>query len=282
MVRPCLKASMDFDVVRLGRSRAADGRGYSRLPSLIAGLVIAWLLGSRSPASGSCSAWCSGVQHAVDGRIRREPQELGSKGPKAARRPLAIAHPRTPRRSHDRVLVVMLIFVTPMGLGCARRPGALPDRLLVEHDLGRLSRNDAADELRTSSRAVATSRMTVLLASGNININNHVSGQHLRPVGRARHRVGDPHRRGDRDRTGILRRPQGDFGVPGKLQLFFETVVDQVDQLVESTVGPRASASSRSLSPSSCSSSRLTGSRSYRVLPEAVSSTCRLRPATST
>ena len=27
-------------------------------------------------------------------------------------------------------------------------------------------------------------------------------------------------------------------GVPGKAQLFFETVVDQVDQLVESTVGP--------------------------------------------
>ena len=26
--------------------------------------------------------------------------------------------------------------------------------------------------------------------------------------------------------------------MPGKLQLFFETMVDQVDQLVESTVGP--------------------------------------------
>jgi len=37
---------------------------------------------------------------------------------------------------------------------------------------------------------------------------------------------------------GILTARRSTAGVPGKLQLFFETVVDQVNQLVESTVGP--------------------------------------------
>lgn len=37
---------------------------------------------------------------------------------------------------------------------------------------------------------------------------------------------------------GLLTARKATSGVPGKLQLFFETVVDQVNQLVESTVGP--------------------------------------------
>ncbi|HUO47343.1 MAG TPA: F0F1 ATP synthase subunit A [Acidimicrobiales bacterium] len=37
---------------------------------------------------------------------------------------------------------------------------------------------------------------------------------------------------------GLLTARKATSGVPGKLQLFFETVVDQVSQLVESTVGP--------------------------------------------
>jgi F-type H+-transporting ATPase subunit a len=37
---------------------------------------------------------------------------------------------------------------------------------------------------------------------------------------------------------GLLTARRATSGVPGKLQLFFETAVDQVNQLVESTVGP--------------------------------------------
>ena len=37
---------------------------------------------------------------------------------------------------------------------------------------------------------------------------------------------------------GLIMARRATSGVPGKLQLFFETVVDQVNQLVESTVGP--------------------------------------------
>lgn len=37
---------------------------------------------------------------------------------------------------------------------------------------------------------------------------------------------------------GLIAARRARSGVPGKLQLFFETVVDQVSQLVESTVGP--------------------------------------------
>jgi F-type H+-transporting ATPase subunit a len=37
---------------------------------------------------------------------------------------------------------------------------------------------------------------------------------------------------------GLLAARRATSGVPGKLQLFFETTVDQVNQLVESTVGP--------------------------------------------
>jgi len=37
---------------------------------------------------------------------------------------------------------------------------------------------------------------------------------------------------------GLLAARRATSGVPGKMQLFFETVVDQVNQLVESTVGP--------------------------------------------
>ena len=77
-----------------------------------------------------------------------------------------------------------------------------------------------------------------LLASGNINISNHVTrkvfGLSLEldvvwstliagviVIG-----------------LGLLTARRATSGVPGRLQLFFETTVDQVNQLVESTVGP--------------------------------------------
>ncbi len=77
-----------------------------------------------------------------------------------------------------------------------------------------------------------------LLASGNINISNHVTRKvfglsieldvvwssliaGLIVIG-----------------LGLLTARRATSGVPGKLQLFFETTVDQVNQLVESTVGP--------------------------------------------
>jgi F-type H+-transporting ATPase subunit a len=77
-----------------------------------------------------------------------------------------------------------------------------------------------------------------LLASGNINISNHVTRKvfglsieldivwstliaGVIVIG-----------------LGLLTARRATAGVPGKLQLFFETTVDQVNQLVESTVGP--------------------------------------------
>jgi len=80
---------------------------------------------------------------------------------------------------------------------------------------------------------------TVILASGNINIDNHVSrtifGLSVEldivwaTLIAGAIMVG----------LGLLAARRATAGVPGKLQLFFETVVDQVDQLVESTVGPQ-------------------------------------------
>lgn len=78
----------------------------------------------------------------------------------------------------------------------------------------------------------------VLLASGNININNHVSrtvfGLSVELdivwstlIAGAIIVI-----------LGLITARKATSGVPGKLQLFFETVVDQVNQLVESTVGP--------------------------------------------
>ena len=79
---------------------------------------------------------------------------------------------------------------------------------------------------------------TRLLATGNIEIGNHVS----RKVGGLNFEL---------DIIwstviagvvvvvlGLVMARRASSGVPGKLQLFFETVVDQVNQLVESTVGP--------------------------------------------
>lgn len=77
-----------------------------------------------------------------------------------------------------------------------------------------------------------------LLASGNINISNHVTRKvfglsiELDVVWASLIAgvivIG----------LGLLTARRATSGVPGKLQLFFETTVDQVNQLVESTVGP--------------------------------------------
>jgi F-type H+-transporting ATPase subunit a len=77
-----------------------------------------------------------------------------------------------------------------------------------------------------------------LLASGNINISNHVTRKlfglsiELDVVWSTLIAgfivIG----------LGLLAARRATSGVPGKLQLFFETTVDQVNQLVESTVGP--------------------------------------------
>jgi F-type H+-transporting ATPase subunit a len=77
-----------------------------------------------------------------------------------------------------------------------------------------------------------------LLASGNINISNHVTrkvfglSMELDVVWSTLIAgaivIG----------LGLLTARRATSGVPGKLQLFFETTVDQVNQLVESTVGP--------------------------------------------
>jgi len=77
-----------------------------------------------------------------------------------------------------------------------------------------------------------------LLASGNINISNHVNRKvfglsiELDVVWSTLIAgvivIG----------FGLLAARQATSGVPGRLQLFFETTVDQVNQLVDSTVGP--------------------------------------------
>jgi F-type H+-transporting ATPase subunit a len=79
-----------------------------------------------------------------------------------------------------------------------------------------------------------------LLATGNIEIGNHVSREFLglnfeleiiwSTVIAGLIVIG----------LGLAMARRATSGVPGKLQLFFETVVDQVNQLVESTVGPNA------------------------------------------
>jgi F-type H+-transporting ATPase subunit a len=78
----------------------------------------------------------------------------------------------------------------------------------------------------------------VLLASGNININNHVS-RTLFGLSIELDIVWSTLIAGAIIVIlGLLTARKASSGVPGKLQLFFETVVDQVNQLVESTVGP--------------------------------------------
>jgi F-type H+-transporting ATPase subunit a len=77
-----------------------------------------------------------------------------------------------------------------------------------------------------------------LFASGNINISNHVTRKIFglsieldvvwSTVIAGIIVIG----------LGLLAARRATSGVPGKLQLFFETTVDQVNQLVESTVGP--------------------------------------------
>ena len=78
----------------------------------------------------------------------------------------------------------------------------------------------------------------VLLASGNININNHVS-RTLFGLSIELDIVWSTLIAGAIIVIlGLLTARKASSGVPGKLQLFFETVVDQVNQLVESTGGP--------------------------------------------
>ena len=94
--------------------------------------------------------------------------------------------------------------------------------------------------LITSPMSAAHPFGTVLMASGDININNHVNG-HLGGLsvewdivwstliaGAIIIAVGLVAARG------ASKNPRK----PGKIQLFYETVIDQVNQLVESTVGP--------------------------------------------
>jgi F-type H+-transporting ATPase subunit a len=85
----------------------------------------------------------------------------------------------------------------------------------------------------------ASSHMaSVLLASGNININNHVS-RTLFGLSIELDIVWSTLIAGAIIVIlGLITARKATAGVPGKLQLFFETVVDQVNQLVESTVGP--------------------------------------------
>jgi F-type H+-transporting ATPase subunit a len=77
-----------------------------------------------------------------------------------------------------------------------------------------------------------------LLASGNINISNHVTrkvfGLSLELDVVWSTLIAGAIVIG----LGLLTARRATPGVPGKLQLFFETTVDQVNQLVESTVGP--------------------------------------------
>lgn len=86
--------------------------------------------------------------------------------------------------------------------------------------------------------AASSHTANVLLASGNININNHVS-RTLFGLSIELDIVWSTLIAGAIIVIlGLLTARKASSGVPGKLQLFFETVVDQVNQLVESTVGP--------------------------------------------
>ena len=77
-----------------------------------------------------------------------------------------------------------------------------------------------------------------LLASGNINISNHVTRK-VFGLSIELDVVWSTLIAGVIVITlGLLAARRATSGVPGKLQLFFETTVDQVNQLVESTVGP--------------------------------------------
>jgi F-type H+-transporting ATPase subunit a len=78
----------------------------------------------------------------------------------------------------------------------------------------------------------------VLLASGNINIDNHVSGK-LFGLSVEWDIVWSTLIAGAIVVIlGFAAARRATSKVPGKLQLFYETVVDQVNQLVDSTVGP--------------------------------------------
>ncbi len=80
--------------------------------------------------------------------------------------------------------------------------------------------------------------MTVLMASGNININNHVSGK-LFGLSVEWDIVWSTLIAGAIvSALGLAAARKATSKVPGKLQLAYETIVDQVNQLVESTVGP--------------------------------------------
>ena len=70
---------------------------------------------------------------------------------------------------------------------------------------------------------------------------------------------------------GLLMRRNVTSGVPGKLQLFWETLVEQVSDLASSAIGPEGLPSSGWASPSSSSSSSATGSPSSRAASPASS-----------
>ena len=106
---------MDFDVVRVGRALRRTRILAAGLAA--AGLVIACLLGEPLAGIGIVIGAGLGAFSTrwMDASVARL-ESLGSKGPKAARRPLAM---RTLARLGvlTACVVLMLIFVTPMGLG---------------------------------------------------------------------------------------------------------------------------------------------------------------------
>ena len=106
---------MDFDVVRVGRALRRTRLLAAALA--ITGLVVACLLGQPLGGAGIVIGAVLGAFSTrwMDASVARL-EQLGSKGPKAARRPLAM---RTLARLGvlTACVIAMLIFVTPMGLG---------------------------------------------------------------------------------------------------------------------------------------------------------------------
>ena len=106
---------MDFDALRVGRALRRTRILAAALA--IAGLVIASLLDEPLAGIGivigaGLGAFSTSWMDASVARL----EQLGSRGPKAARRPLAM---RTLARLGvlTACVVALLIFVTPMGLG---------------------------------------------------------------------------------------------------------------------------------------------------------------------
>ncbi len=110
-----IEGLMDFDVVRVGRALRRTRILAAALATV--GLIVAYLLGEPLAGIGIVIGAALGAFSTrwMDSSVARL-EQLGAKGPKAARRPLAM---RTLARLGvlTACVVAMLIFVTPMGLG---------------------------------------------------------------------------------------------------------------------------------------------------------------------